>query len=164
MSIRPTIKGKEIIKIEIGNIDLIPKKTTSIEELPTIVERLGYLTERFNFQERKEEERLDDWSPEEIIDFLNGRTEVQTAFSKVVGEAGEILDDDLLREVRKILKKPDLRKWDIGGALAGMTNRAVNTLRRKPLFEIDWKNGTRYYRVNQEYADVIRKWAREQTL
>jgi len=164
MSIKPTIKGKEILKIEIGNINLIPKKTIDIDELAKIAELLEYLTERFNFQERKEDEELRDWSTEEIFDFLNDRTDIQRAFSKVVAEAREIYDAELLEKLRVLLNRPKLRLWDVGGALAGMTNRAVNALRKKPLFEIAWKNQVRYYKVNEEYAQILREWAREQSL
>jgi len=158
MKVVPHIEGSEIVKLEVDGVVLSLTQNIPLSELSKVLEYLSFLGEYIDFTEvLEEEEELEEWTEDEISDFLNERNSRQITFFEILSEKGEIERDDLLEEMKRRLKVQEFRGLQLAGSLAGIGIR-TNRLGKEYLYVKEWRGDYRYYRLAEKYAAIIKEW------
>ena len=100
---------------------------------------------------------FEEWTEDEICDFLDERNERQITFFEILSEKGEIERNDLLEEMKRLLKVQKFEGLQLAGSLAGIGIR-TNRLGKEYLYIKEWRGEYRYYRLAEKYAAIIKKW------
>jgi len=98
---------------------------------------------------------LDDKDLEKFFD-PNSRTERQKAIIKVLlEEENWISREELARKVGEMLGE-EFKPHNLAGPLGGLTNR-LRSEGKEELFESQWIDGRRYWRIKPDYKERIRE-------
>lgn len=168
MSIKPYIDGDVVRKIEIGG-KIIPARNQGINlsDLPQVVQALNLLIEHLDFEAIGEaEEEAEEWSRDEIFDFLEDRNSRQIMFFRILSENEEIDRERLVQTMAQKLERRDFGGRSLAGILAGIGIR-TNSLGKEPLYEKDWQEDEGewvcYYKLSASYTPIIREWLEEES-
>jgi len=163
MDIKPVIRNNKIIDLEVSGVRFPIKEDEgiSLDKLPEITGALEVLDKYVDITKVGSSERVkDEWTENELADFMKDNTELQKAILEVLLKEKEISEKELIKKLSAELHR-NVRGWDIGGAIAGIHNRAINTWGKEKLIEKEWKrvNGKwmRFYRITPKYVEVIKK-------
>lgn len=161
MTVKPHIDGEKVKKIEISG-SIIPAREEGfpLTELSAVIKALNYLDGILDFSlVGVAGDKVEEWTSEEIEEFLEERNAKQRAFFRLLIENDEIERDDVIKAISKIDAKFDGRA--LAGALGGIGVR-TNTLGKVRLYSKKWKIVDNewhcYYKINSEYLDFISKW------
>lgn len=108
-------------KIEIGSVSLALRKDMSLEELPSVVERLEYLSQYIDFSKAEEAKPArKGWQKEEGFTFLDDRNQRQITFFEILAEKSEISITKVINEMRNRLNEPNFKGLTLAGVLGGV--------------------------------------------
>jgi hypothetical protein len=167
-TIKPVIEGTEISSVEVGRMTLRLKQKVGIENLKDIigaVEDFAKFFDLASISSSEEEEEGAPWEDSDLIEFLSKETrEDQIAALKVMSDKGEVNREQFIEEMKKALKNPGFRGWDLGGLLAGITIRSHSWGCESPYIKDERREGNdwnTFYSINEKYAPLVKKWLKE---
>jgi len=102
---------------------------------------------------------VSEWTDEELIKFLEQRSDIQRTFLKILSENNKVYNDDLVAELKGLLGN----KFDgyTSGALGGLNN-AINQRRKKHIHYREWDKRGKFYKIEDKYRDLIKRYFSQQ--
>ena len=172
LSVKPIIRGTEIVSLEVEDVQLPLKKKLSLDELPELVEAAEVFFKYVDIEKlsesiaEEEEKELPEWEDKALREFVStSLRDSQAVALGVLVDYEEITRKEFIAEMRKRLKNTEYRGWDLGGQLAGMTMKSKSWGYERP-FEKEWRTiGDKwkcFYSLRREqYRDIIRDALKE---
>lgn len=158
MKIVPHIQENEIVKLEVEGRTFSLKGNIPLEELQKIMDHFNYLEKFIDFSIiEKEKPKLEEWTKEEIFNFLDDRNTNQITFFNILYDKGKIGREKVLEEMKKKLDVQKFKGLQLAGILAGIGIR-TNRLRKEHLYVKEEKREGDYYFLNGKYAGVVEEW------
>ena len=163
MSIKPHIEGNRVKRIEIGET-VIPAmgEGLPIEQLADVIQALNTLVEHFDFNALiSTDDQLEEWTRDEIWEFLDERNIRQILFLRLVSSSEEYERYELIERMSELLEIPEYSGKQLAGSLAGIGIR-TNKLGKDALYRSDWREDSEgwsaYYSITEKYRAVISEW------
>lgn len=167
MSVKPHIEGDTVTKIEVaGKIIRARNRGFPLTDLPEVVGALNIIQMYLDLESIGEaEEEVNEWTREEIFEFLDERNSRQILFFRILSERPEIDRENLVREIGRRLNRASYTGRNLAGTLAGIGIR-TNALGKEPLYEKksreeedEWKY---HYWLTPSYEPIINEWLAEE--
>ncbi|QQG48279.1 MAG: hypothetical protein HY247_05880 [archaeon] len=166
-AIKPVIEGTDITSVEVGNTTLKLKQTVSLDSLQELISAVENFSKFFDLTSlgSADEGIKTEWNEQDLTQFLSKETrEDQIVALKVLSDKGEVTREEFLNEMKKLLKNPGFRGWDLGGLLAGLSIRSRTWGYESPYIKEERREGNEwdtFYRIKERYAPLIKKWLKE---
>jgi len=164
MDIQTIIREGKVVHCTVRGVDFPIKVEGGID-----MTKFGELTKTFEVLDKyvdipnigMEEGVGEEWTEEELGEFMTGNNDTQTALFKILLSEGSLLRQEFVKKLAEELGRK-VSGWTLGGALAGINNRAKNTWGKQLLIEAEWKrlNGKDwgcFYTLVPKYKDMIRR-------
>ena len=148
LEIRPTIRGSEVVSVEVENETLALKQPIPLREFSKFIEMLEGLSVYVDFKGKS------GWTYDDIEDFIFSISDNAKQFFNILAVEG-----------RWVSRKEVLSIMDIGGStLAGSLSSPGQYFSRKrmePVYEKEWRRDEDdwelYYRVLERYLEMMKK-------
>jgi len=147
LEIRPTIRGSEIVSIEVENETLALKRPIPLEEFPKFIEMLESISKYIDFKGEG------GWTYDDVELLLSSISDNAGRFFEILASEGTWVAREF------ILDELDLTPNTLAGTLSS-PGQFFSKFRMEPIYDKEWRHMEKgwdlCYKIKGEYLEMMR--------